>query len=531
MSWNLADVIEAVAGVVPPDHTALIHGEGRYSWRELQQRSNNLARALRERGLRTGDRVAFYLRNHPAYLETALATFKSRLTHVNVNYRFQAAELRQILEDSGSRAVLYGADLLPVIEVIRAHVSQVVLWVQVDGETAPFAESFESLACSGRGSPLGLDRSPEDLLFIYTGGTTGRPKGVMWTHGALLDAQFRNLGQLESSPPPRTIDEVLGRVRRVGMANRQLPAAPMVHATALVVAIGALVGGGSVVILPNDGSGFDPEAVWRSVEAHGVTSLTIVGDAFAKPLLKALEREPGRYRLDSLRTIVSSGVIWSTPVKQALLRLLPHVTLLDTLSSTEAPACGTALMTSNSASSATFRIGPECKVFSEDGLEIRPGSGEIGLVARSGPLPLGYHNDPAKTAETFRMIDGVRYAIPGDYCMVEADGSLVLLGRGSQCINSGGEKVFVEEVEEALKSLPGVDDALVIGLPDPAFGQVVAAAVAVADEHATDAVSLRQALQGRLAGYKIPRVIVLRSRLPRLPNGKADYRTLRSQFD
>jgi fatty-acyl-CoA synthase len=188
-------------------------------------------------------------------------------------------------------------------------------------------------------------------------------------------------------------------------------------------------------------------------------------------------------------------------------------------------------MTSNSESSGGFRIGPECKVFSDDGREIQPGSGEIGLIARSGPLPLGYHNDPQKTAYTFRTIDGVRYAIPGDYCVVEADGSLTLLGRGSQCINSGGEKIFVEEVEEAIKAVPGVADALVIGLPDPAFGQVVAAAVSVTDERAANAAGLKQALLGRLAGYKIPRVIVFRRDLPRLPSGKADYRTLRSQFD
>lgn len=532
MNLNFGDLFEAVARALPPEHIALIHDDQALTWSELDRRSNRLARALLALGLQTGDKVAFYMRNRSAYLEMLIACFKSRLVHVNVNYRFQSAELNYIFDNSDARVVVYAAEFRELIAAVQPRLPGVRAWIEVggDGAAPAFALPYAPLAGEGDDAPLGLERSPEDLLFIYTGGTTGMPKGVMWTHSALLTAQFNSLSYLEGCAPPTRIEQILERVRNVSMHTRQLPAAPLMHATAVVVALGAIMGGGSVVTLKDDGSGFDPRALWRAVERHRVTTLTIVGDSFAKPLLRVLDENPGAYRLDCLKGIISSGVIWSLPVKQGLLRHLPHVMLLDNFGSTEAPACGTAIMTRDKVVDApVFRVGEDCKVFSEDGREIEPGSGEAGLIARSGPIPLGYYKDEEKTRKTFRTIGGVRYAIPGDYCTVAADGTLTLLGRGSQCINTGGEKVYCEEVEEALKEHPDVEDALVLGVPDPQWGQAVVAAVALRRGAGASERSLRDALRGVLAGYKIPKRIVFRDNLNRLPNGKADYRSLKSE--
>lgn len=531
MSWNFADLFEAVARELPADHVALIHDDRSLTWGALDTRSNNLARALLAAGLEHGDKVAFYMRNQPAYLETLIACFKSRLVHVNVNYRFKSGELRYILENSDARAVVYAEEFRELIAAVRPHLPGVLAWIEVGAAAVPaFAQAYEPLAATGTGAPLDIERSAEDLLFIYTGGTTGMPKGVMWTHNALLTAQFNSLSYLEGSAPPTQLEQVLQRVRNVSKHTRQLPAAPLMHATAVVVALGAIMGGGSVVTLKDDGSGFDPHALWRAVERHRVTTLTIVGDSFAKPLLAALDENPGQYRLDSLKGIISSGVIWSLPVKRGLLRHIPHAMLLDNFGSTEAPACGTAIMTKDKVVEApVFRVGEDCKVFAEDGREIEPGSGEAGLIARAGPIPLGYYKDEEKTRKTFRVVNGVRYAIPGDYCTVAADGSLTLLGRGSQCINTGGEKVYCEEVEEALKRHAAIDDALVLGVPDPQWGQAVVAAVVVKAGADISEQALRDAMRSELAGYKIPKRVIFRATLNRLPNGKADYRTLKDE--
>jgi 3-oxocholest-4-en-26-oate---CoA ligase len=530
VTWSLGDVLEAVADAVPADRVAIIHGNETRTWSQFQRRSNNVAAALLGQGLAEGDRIAFFLRNHPAYLESAAAAFKARLTHVNVNYRFVPAELNHILEDSGSRAVLYAGELRHIVDEVRPMRRDVRVWIQVGGELLPGALDYEDVATRGPGSRLGIDRSADDVLFIYTGGTTGRPKGVVWTHGALLNAQFRNLGQLEGSAAPENLDDVVRRALQTGEHVRQLPAAPLIHATAMVVAVAALVAGGCVVLPSNEGVGFDADAIWQAVQRHRVTMLTIVGDPFARPLLRALDSRPGHYDLRSLRAIISSGAAWSETAKRGLLGHLPWVTLMDTLSSTEAPACGTILMTADGATRHAFRIGPDCKVFDENSEEVTPGSGRPGVVARAGPLPLRYHNDPEKTERTFRTIGGVRYAIPGDYCLVEPDGTLTLLGRGSQCVNSAGEKVFVEEVEEALMSIPGVDDAMVTGIPDPTYGEIVAAAICRQSTSDVDEEAIRQELRARLAGYKIPKRMVFPPCLPRLPSGKPDYTALRRLF-
>lgn len=530
MRLNMGDLFEAVAQIVPPEHDALIHGDDVISWAELDRRSNQLGHALLNAGLGPNSKVAFYMRNQSAYMETLIACLKSRLVHVNVNYRFQTEELSYLFDNSDAEAVVYDAEFRSLIEVLRPRHAKVKLWIETQGPDDGFAQPYAKLLEQGDASPVQLKRSPNDQLFIYTGGTTGMPKGVIWHQADLLTAQFNSLAYLENSEPPKRLEQVLARIRKTSMYNRQLPAAPLMHATAVVVAFGAILGGGCVVTLPSHG--FDADALWRAVEKHRVTTLTIVGDAFAKPMLKALEQkalENRHYDLSSLKGIISSGVIWSQPVKQAMLDYLPEVMLLDNFGSTEAPACGTAITTkAGGIRQPIFRVGEDCKVFSEDNREIQPGSGEAGLIGRAGPIPQGYYKDPEKTAQTFRTINGVRYAMPGDYCIVEPDGTLTLLGRGSQCINSGGEKVFVEEVEETIKQHPAVADALVLGTPDERWGQAVTAVVKLHPGASANEQQIQQQVREHLAGYKVPKQVLFNDRIERLPNGKADYRAAKT---
>src|SRR5262249_7314225 len=322
-----------------------------------------------------------------------------------------------------------------------------------------FATLYEETT-RGDGSRLDLARSPDDLVFLYTGGTTGLPKGVMWTQGAIFEALGGGGSPVLGEPPSQSVEEQRARILREATALRLLPACPLMHGTGQFTAFNALSGGGAIVTC--DGQKLDPIELWSTAAARETAAIAIVGDAFAKPMLRALDAEPGRFDLTPVKLIVSSGVLWSPAVKQGLLRHLPHALLMDSFGSSEAVGFGTELTTKDATVQlGRFRLGPNCKVFTEDGREVVPGSGEVGYVARSGPIPLGYYKDPKKTAETFRTFQGRRWSVPGDFCSVEADGTLTLHGRGSVCINTGGEKVYGEEVEETLKLHPAVRDAVV----------------------------------------------------------------------
>jgi fatty-acyl-CoA synthase len=314
----------------------------------------------------------------------------------------------------------------------------------------------------------------------------------------------------------------------VGQFGRQLPACPLMHGTGLFTALGAMLNGGAIVTLENTET-LDPAALWETVERDGVTAMAIVGDAFAKPMLSILDETPGRFNLGSVQTITSSGVMWSHEVKQGLLKHMPQVALMDSFGASEAVGFGMSVTTAEGGTqTARFTIGDSCKVFSEDGREIQPGSEEPGFIARGGAVPLGYYKDAEKTAKTFRTINGVRYAIPGDWCTVAADGTLTLLGRGSICINSGGEKIYPEEVEEALKAHDEVIDALVIGLPDDKWGQAVTAVVQPQPDASVSEETLKAFVQERLARYKAPKKILFKDHLGRAANGKADYKGIRA---
>ncbi len=520
-AWNFGDILDGVSAVMPPEAPALIHGDRVIRWGEATFRSNNLARAMIARGSAPGDKVAFYMHNRPEYTETLAACFKARLVHVNVNYRYTPDEVFYIFDNSDAQTVVYGVEFRRNIEAIRPRLTKVKTFIEV-GPGGDFAESFEAMCLEGDGQPLDIRRSPDDLFFIYTGGTTGMPKGVMWTHDDMRQitmAAARALG-----PVPETLDELVTAARMMGPGPASVIAPPLMHGTGLLTAMAGLLGGGAVITLPS--LHFTAEEMLEAIDRWKPANVTIVGDPFARPLAEALDRDPGRYDVSSVQRITSSGVMWSLEVKRALLRHMPQAMLADAFSSSEALGLGTSIMTAaGEVQTAKFALGERARVFDENDQPVAPGSGVRGMVAVGPPNPVGYYKDPEKTARTFREINGVRYSVPGDWCIVEADGTLTLLGRGNACINTAGEKVFPEEVEEALKTHPDVEDALVVGLPDPKWGQSVTGVVTLYPGKSLDEGALIAHVRQTLAAYKAPKRLVTGDVNLRAPNGKADYKS------
>jgi acyl-CoA synthetase (AMP-forming)/AMP-acid ligase II len=527
--WIYADIFDQLATVVARDQPALVHGSMVTTWRDFDRRTNNFARALIAGGANPGEKIAFYLRNHPAYLEGLVAAFKARQTHVNVNYRYVADEVRYIFDNADATTVIFAREFSPIVEKIAEHLPLVRRWLvvedgsDVDVEPPRFAAPFEPLADQGEGRPIGNERSPDDLFFLYTGGTTGMPKGVMWRQDALRRAL---INPALVARVPANLEEHLDIVKENGQGPINLPACPLMHGTGLFTALSALVAGGAVVTTPSPH--FDAHEMWAAVDAHGVNQIIIVGDAFAKPMLRALDEGSGKYDVSRVLSIVSSGVMWSREVKRGLLNHMPQVVLADSFGSSEAVGFGLSLMTADGeVETAKFKIGDNVKVFTPEGREILPGAGEVGLIARGDPIPEGYYKDQAKTDATFKTFGGIRYSIPGDFCTVEEDGTITLLGRGSGCINTAGEKVFPEEVEEVLKLHPDIEDALVVGAPDEKWGQSVTGVVELRAGADFDEADLRNHVRLRLAGYKTPKRLFAVSKMFRAPNGKADYKGAR----
>jgi len=525
MNWNFGDMLDAVGTALGPADLAVAHGDRRIFWPEFTARSNRLARALHTLGAKSGDKAGFYMRNQAEYMEGLAACFKARLAPVNVNYRYLDDELVYIFDNSDATVAFFDIDFAAEVERVRARLPKVLVWVQIGGsEVLPFAQSYEKLATTGDASTLNIPRSGKDMMLLYTGGTTGMPKGVMWTHAIWREAGMEG-ARKAGLPVAANMAEHVQNALTVGRFSRQVPACPLMHGTGLFTAMGAMLNGGGVVTL-TENKKFDPANLWETVEREGVTSMAIVGDAFAKPMLQSLKENPGRWNVSSVLAVISSGVMWSAEVKQGLLKHMPQAALTDSFGASEAVGFGSSITTAaGGTQTSKFEIGPSCKVFTEDDREVVPGSGEPGFIARGGAVPLGYYKDPDKTAKTYKTIGGMRYAIPGDWCIVEADGSITLLGRGSNCINTAGEKVYPEEVEEALKSHAAVRDALVVGVPDDKWGQAVTAVVSL-DGAATED-ELRAFVQSRLARYKAPKRILFKDNLGRAANGKADYRTIK----
>lgn len=522
-AWSYGEILKAVEEITPPDQSALIHGDRVINWGDFQRRTNNLARNLLQSGVKPGDKIAFYMRNCPEYPEGIAAAFKAGLVHVNVNYRYIEHELIYLIDNSDATVVVYQSEFQNYVDDIRDQLPDVKHWLAADNGKP---SGYEEMAESGDGSPPDRTPSPDDLLFLYTGGTTGMPKGVMWRHDDLFQVLGAGGNPRIGIPPCEDLKEFLERLKaNPRVVNMPLP--PIMHGTGLLSAIGAMANGGTCVTLTS--RSFEAGLALKAIEQHKVTNTTIVGDAFARPMVEELDANPGKYDISSLNVINSSGVMWTREVKAGLLRHNENLMLSDGFSSSEAIGLGTSLMTKDQEIEvASFTLGPRCKVFTEDEKEVLPGSGEAGMVAVCGFLPVGYYKDQEKTDKTFKIINGVRYSIPGDWVRVEDDGSLTLLGRGSNCINTAGEKVYPEEVEEALKFHHDVADALVVGVKDDKWGQSITAVVQLNDGAEFDELEVREFSRKHLAAYKIPKRILVKDDLERAPNGKADYKSIQT---
>ena len=527
---------ESVAAAVP-DRPAQIQGQRVIAWGEFNRRANGLARHFIDVGLTHQSKMAAYLFNGPEYLESYFAAFKGAFAPVNTNYRYRAEELLYLFDNADAEAVVFHAGFADTIEEIRGRLPLVKTWVAVPRGGAPipdWAVNYEDVV--SRGTDVNVQpawgRSADDILLMYTGGTTGMPKGVMWR----LEDLFRALGGGGNVnlgvPPLQTAEEAGERARAAAAAGLpwtvSMACAPLMHATAQFSMMSSMSTGGTVVTLPSER--FDPVELFNEVERLGVTNMSIVGMAFAAPMLETLERNPGKWTCPTLRMIGSSGTVWNQENKAGLLRHLPNIVLFDSLGSSEAIGiAGSQSSAAGAAQTAKFQAGPNIAVFSEDGRRIEPGSGEKGLVALSGFTPVGYYKDEEKSARTFRTFEGKRWSVPGDFAMVEADGTLTFIGRGSQVINTGGEKVFPEEVEEALKRFQGVRDAAVVGIPDPRFGERVCAVVELNEgAPAPTLAEISAHVRAHLADYKAPRELVLAD-VNRAPNGKLDYKGVRAR--
>lgn len=527
--WNLAALHEAIAAAVP-DRECIVFRDRRLSWATVTDRTRRLSSVLRAHGLgcrrerhdlapfESGQsHVGLYLLNGNEYLEGMLGAFKARCAPFNVNYRYVDEELVGLLADARPEALVFHGRFAPTLGRIRCALPSVRLWLQVDdGSGTPLLDGaldYEAALREAEASPPeGL--CGDDLYLLYTGGTTGRPKGVLWRHDDIFRAALC-LGARPAAPAD------LVALAKAQPGLRSLPAPPLMHGAAQWVAFNAWHLGGTV-ILQSSPEAFDPDDVWSTAERERAASLTVVGDAFAAPLADQLERR--RYDLSSLRILTTGGALTSEGVKRRLVAALPGLRIVDALGSSESGSQASHVSAASSVSTGRFALAPEAAVLSEDLARVlEPGSPETGWLARRGEIPLGYLGDLQKTASTFPVVDGVRYAVPGDRCVHDGAGHVRLLGRDAATINSGGEKIFAEEVEHALKHHPDVADAVVVGTPSPRWGAQVTAVLALRGGAELDAEALAATVRLHLAGFKAPRAWVVVEHVVRSPSGKPDY--------
>lgn len=532
MQWNIADLYDIAEKIVPADKAAIIEAQtGREtSWGELSRRTNNLAADFRARCPEPGEKVAVYMRNCAEYIETVIACEKARLVPVNVNFRYVEDELAYVLNNSDARIVVYEAEyadtLAPLLNTLNS--AKHFLEVNLSGTTKlGSAELYEPLCTEGSGHALDIQRSGDDLVFVYTGGTTGLPKAVMWPQSTL----FQMIGTNAFDPAavfPTNYEDYAKQLRKTAGARTLIPV-PLMHGAGIHVSQTTLLYGGTVILTSS--TGFDAEQLLNAIETTRGEYMVIVGDAFGKPLLDALNKEPQRWDLSSMRSILSSAMTFSIKTKKGLLEHLPNIVVVDTLGASETPSIAMSVSMKGAVSDKELElpVNAETKVFNEDYREIEPGSNEVGMLARAGHIPLGYYKDPEKTAKAFRTINGVRYAIPGDYAKVLDNGLIQLLGRGNVSINSGGEKIYPDEVETHVKHHPAVADAIVVGVPDDRFGQAVAAVIQFKPNEKASIDDIRGFARGKLAAYKIPKHIVPVDSINRGANGKADYPGLKAR--
>ncbi|MDE0802336.1 MAG: AMP-binding protein [Acidimicrobiales bacterium] len=523
--WNFAEIWETAADALPEAPFAK-QGDRTVTWRDADRRADGLARTLLDAGATKQDKVAQYLYNGPEYLETVFACFKASLVPVNTNYRYAEDELVYLWDNADAVAVVFHGTFAPTIEAIRSRVPNVKTWLWVDDGSGPcpaWATPYEDAAATETDRVIpDHGRDGDDLYMLYTGGTTGMPKGVMWRQDDLAVILGAGLGlAVPEEYDPSFLETAFEAPGPVGM-----PACPLMHGTGAFTSFGTLSSGGCVVTLPS--RHFDPAELLDEIDDKGVNAIAIVGDAFAKPILGALDANPGRWTLESVLAFVSSGVMWSEETKKGMLEHRPEMLLMDAFSSSEALGMGQSVSGGGAAAkTARFEPGLNTIVVGDDGERVTE-PGEIGRLAVGGRQPIGYYKDEEKTAKTFLVVDGNRYSCPGDYATLDDDGTIIVLGRGSVCINTGGEKVYPEEVEEAVKTHASVRDAVVVGVPHERFGEMIVAVVEPAGD-STDEEALIEHVRGRLAAYKAPRRVVEVESIGRAANGKVDYKRLREQ--
>jgi 3-oxocholest-4-en-26-oate---CoA ligase len=541
--FTVPAVAQAVAAAIP-DRELLIQGERRYSYGQVIERANRLAAYLHSRGLgcRTErsalaghevgqDLLGLYAYNGNEFVEALLGAFQARVAPFNVNFRYVKAELQYLLADSGATALIYHAVFAPRVAEILPNLPQLRVLIQIaddsGNELLYGAVDYERIMASGSLEPPPVQPSPDDLYVLYTGGTTGMPKGVLWRQHDIFMTSFggRNI---MSGEPARSLDEIVtAAAANPGTKLMILP--PLIHGAAQWSVMTAITTGQSVVF-PSVVDHLDAEEVVRTIERERVMVVTVVGDAMARPLLAAIEK--GIADVSSLAVIANGGALLTPYIKQRLIDVLPNTVVVDGVGSSETGAQMHHMSSSGAVSTGTFNAGPDTFVAAEDLTAIlEPGHEGMGWLAQRGYVPLGYKGDAAKTAKTFPVIDGVRYAVPGDRARHHVGGNVELLGRDSVTINSGGEKIFVEEVETAMASHPAVADVVVASRPSDRWGQEVVAVVALAEGVRADADELVAHAAQSLARYKLPKAIVFRPVIERSPSGKADYRWAREQAE
>jgi 3-oxocholest-4-en-26-oate---CoA ligase len=523
MEFNLADLFEAAADAYP-DREYLVADGRRRTYSEMEARANRLAHHLAAQGIGPGDHVGIYSYNSVEWVETAWAVFKLRAVWININYRYVEDELRYLFTNADLKALVFQRGFSAHVTAVLPGLTGLEHLIAVeDGSEAPLpqgATPFEEAMAAGSTERDFGPRSGDDRYILYTGGTTGLPKGVVWRHEDVFYALGGGTDPMANTRVGRP--EEMAEKGRDG-ALTHLPIAPLMHGATQWAVMGQSFVGAKIVLVAK----FDPHHVWRLVEQERVNSLMVTGDAMAKPLVEALAEPGTEYDLTSLVAVVSSAALFSAPVKDQFFVHLPDILITDAVGSSEGGNNGlTVISKENTAmrSGPTVHVLGETVVLDEDFRPVEPGSGVIGKIARSGDIPLGYYNDPAKTAEVFITVDGTRYVMPGDFATVEADGSVTLLGRGSVVINSGGEKIFPEEVESAVRSHPDVMDAIVVGAPDERWGQTVAAIVQPRPGRSPALEDIQDHCRTSIAGYKLPRRLHTVPVIVRSPSGKPDYR-------
>ncbi|TVS15655.1 MAG: acyl-CoA synthetase [Gammaproteobacteria bacterium] len=541
MTFNLAAVQEAVAAAVP-EREAMVFRDRRFSYAELTDRTRRLANVLIAAGFgchterpalaphESGqDHLALYLLNGNEYMEGMLGAFKARVAPFNVNYRYVEEELVYLLNDAQARGIIYHDTFAPRVAAIREQVPTLEFLLQVSDDSGeallPGAVRYEEALAAASSAKPDVTWSPDDLYILYTGGTTGMPKGVLWRQADILVAALGGRDALDGHIID-SLEEFAARTAAGG--TRVLPSPPFMHGAGHWIALGAWHAGNTVVI-QDVVERFDAHDVCRIIERERINMLLIVGDAFGRPLVDALRE--GNYDTSTLAVILSGGAALNASYKEALLELMPHVTIMDSIGSSEAGGQGSNVATKETgANTGRFMPGPGSTVVSEDlSSVLEAGHEGMGWWAKAGYVPLGYLNDPAKTAKTFPTIDGVRYSVPGDRARLLSDGAIELHGRDSATINSGGEKIFAEEVEHAIKQHPDVYDAVVAGRPSERWGQEVVAIVQLREGATLDEPALLEECSRHLARYKLPKVFVQVDQVLRSPAGKADYRWAKEQ--